>query len=69
MNATELTAALKIMQAAVEAIRDAGSIPSGHLYAIMMGTLSLPAYESMIRQILRTGLVRQTGDLLTWIGE
>lgn len=69
MTNAELQAGLKIMVAAVEAIKDAGSIPSGHLYAAMMGTLSHPAYESMIRQILRTGLVEQTGDTLTWIGE
>jgi hypothetical protein len=69
MTNADIQAGLEIMIAAVEAIRDAKSIPSGTLYAAMMDTLSHDAYESMIRQVLRTGLVKQENHLLTWIGE
>ena len=63
-----IQSALKVMVAAVEAIKDAGQIPSGHLYAAMMGTLSQSSYDAMLRQILRTGLVRQDGDVLIYVG-
>lgn len=67
-TATEIHAAMELMATAVGAIRDAGSMPSGHLYAAMSNHLTMGGYEAMLRQILRTGLVRQHGDVLDWVG-
>ena len=51
-----------------EAIRTAGTIPSGTLYAMMLGQMSLAFYEGLIDQLVRSGLVRKDSHLLTWIG-
>ena len=58
-----------------EAIRAAGQIPSGVLYAMMMGQISLEVYESILDRLVGAGLIRDTGGtrpmpthLLTWIG-
>lgn len=62
-------AALDIITAIAEAIRDIGSVPSGHLYATVMGHMSLQTYESIINMLVRSNLVRRDGNhLLTWIG-
>jgi hypothetical protein len=54
--------------ALAEAIRALGSVPSGHLYARVMGALSLEAYQSLIRSLVSAGLVRNSSHMLTWIG-
>lgn len=64
----ELTAALNATFAIAEAIREAGSIPSGHLYAVVCGKLSLAAYEGIIRTIKNADLVSETANMLRWIG-
>lgn len=52
-----------------ECIRELGEVPSGHLYARLMGKLSLESYEAIIRQLVKADLVkRSNAHLLTWIG-
>lgn len=68
MTATDIQSALKIMVAVTEAIHEADSIPSGVLYSNLMGQMSLGTYESMICQIVRTGLISESNHLLTWEG-
>ena len=65
----EAKAAIEIIRAVADAIKELGSVPSGHLYARLMGKLSLTEYEQIIGFIVRTGLVRRDkSHLLTWIG-
>ena len=62
-------AAIEIVTAVADAIKELGSVPSGHLYARLMGHMSLTEYEQIIGFIVRSGLVRQDkSHLLTWIG-
>jgi hypothetical protein len=68
MKTAELRSALTIMAAAVDVVRELGRVPSGHLYAMLMNSLDETAYESMLRQVLRTGLVKRDGDVLVWVG-
>lgn len=52
-----------------EAIRKAGEIPSGQLYAVVMGSLSLEQYERAIKVLKGAGLVVETSShLLRWVG-
>ena len=52
-----------------EAIRAAGSIPSGHLYAMLMDKLELHEYEALLGSLKRTDLVTETSDhMLHWNG-
>lgn len=60
-------AALEIIKTVAEAIRELGSVPSGHLYARVMGYLSLDAYTRIVETLKRTGLVEEHGHLLTWV--
>lgn len=64
----QIAAALKTVQAVAEAIKELGSVPSGELYAQLMGHLSLSAYTRVIDTLKRTGLVKESNHLLTWIG-
>jgi len=57
------------MAAAVgEAIRDLGSVPSGHLYARLMGHMDLDTYNKLIGLLKQANLVEESNHLLTWVG-
>lgn len=60
--------ALGVAVAVAEVIRGAGSIPSGHLYAQVMGRMSLASYEAIIRGLKGAGLVSERAHMLTWTG-
>jgi hypothetical protein len=64
----EIQAGLKIMFAVAETIREAGSIPSGTLYAALVGRVDINGYESIIRTLKNTGLVTEQSHMLTWVG-
>ena len=62
-------AALAIVLAVGEAIKELGSVPSGHLYAHMMGRMSLETYNKVIGLLVKTGAVKEENHLLTWVGK
>jgi hypothetical protein len=62
-------AAMQAVLAVGEAIKDLGSVPSGHLYAQLMGHMSLDNYNSIIGLLKRVGAVKEEGHLLTYIGK
>jgi hypothetical protein len=72
MTASEPTQAqkefgVKLIMAVTEAIREVKRIPSGHLYAILMGKMSIDTYNQLITIIKRTGLVKEEGHELIWV--
>ena len=64
----EKKAALSMIIAVTEAIREAREIPEGTLYAVLMGRCEFPAFEKMVALIVHTGLVEKRGNLLRWVG-
>jgi hypothetical protein len=65
----QLTAAVKTVVTVLEAIREAGEIPAGTLYAILCGRMDHTEFESMMTLIVNTGLVtRDRSNLLRWVG-
>lgn len=69
MTNEQLKAVLQMGMAIGDAIRDLGEVPSGHLYAQLMGKLSLANYEAILRGLARQGLIRVDGShLITWTG-
>lgn len=42
-------------------------IPSGHLYARLMGSMSFDTYRSFIDTLINLGIVKQSNFLLTYI--
>lgn len=59
-----LLAALTI----AEAIREAGRIPSGTLYAVLMGKIDLEGYGRIIRSLQNAGLIKVVAHELIWTG-
>lgn len=60
---------LRVVVAIAQTIEELGTVPSGHLYARLMGHLDIDAYQSVIATLVRSGLVRQHANhLLEWIG-
>jgi hypothetical protein len=64
----DVKAALAVVAAVTETIRELGEVPSGHLYARLMGRMSLETYNQIIQTIKNTGLVSETGHVLKWVG-
>jgi hypothetical protein len=65
----ERKAVLDAIQAIAETIRTAGQVPAGHVYAAVMGIMTLNTFNSIIDTLRRSGLVkRETTHMLTWIG-
>lgn len=61
-NAVE--AAVRASVAILEAVVDLGSIPSGHLYAQLMGRMSLENYNAIINGLVKAGMLTDRGHLL-----
>ena len=63
----DYNAALQIVKAVCETIREAGSIPSGTLYAALMTQgCTLQQYEYLTDTIKRAGVVREENHVLIW---
>jgi len=60
---------IQFMGAIASLIKEVKSIPSGHLYAQLMGKMSLDQYQDMIATLQKAGLVSLKNDLLTYTGE
>ncbi len=58
-----------LLTAVAEAIQALGQVPSGRLYAQLMGKLSLEQYNHIINALKSTGLVTEKNYMLTWVGE
>ena len=65
---TQVKTALTATLAVAEAIREAGRVPSGTLYAILCGRMDLRTYEALIRTLKNAGLVEEKYNELRWIG-
>jgi hypothetical protein len=69
MRTTQATAAVRIVSALAEAIRDLGQVPSGRLYASVMGVMNLSEYQQAIGVLIKAGLIENRHHLLIWIGK
>ena len=63
----EVKAAVGILTAVADAIRELGEVPSGHLYAHLMSKLSLEQYEQVIATLKQAGLITESNHLLSWV--
>jgi hypothetical protein len=66
----ELNSAIRFVAAIGQAIKELGSVPSGHLYAQLMGRMTLSQYQNILSLLERSGLIKIGNDhLIKWIGE
>lgn len=68
-NQAQVNAAVQIVVAVGQAIRELKSVPSGHLYAQLMGKMNLETYNKVIDTLKRTGAVTEENHLLKWVGK
>ena len=65
----QLKAALEMLFLMAEAVREAGTIPSGVLYSLVMHKTDLPGYERAVDRLVGAGLVvREANHVLKWVG-
>ena len=64
----KVEAAIGILRALTEAIRDLGQVPNGHLYANLMGKMSFEDYSMAIEIIKGSGLIKEVVNELIWVG-
>jgi hypothetical protein len=62
----DIKLAVEVMQAMFDLIKAAGSRgqPSGELYAMVMGKLTLDVYNQIIGTMKRAGLIREESHVL-----
>ena len=66
---SDAIAAVRVAHAGAETIRELGQVPSGHLYARLMGVMELHQYEQVVELLIEARLVeRDRSHLLRWIG-
>jgi hypothetical protein len=63
-------AAVAVLRATADAIRDLGSVPAGHLYAMAYADkCSAQKFNELVDVLVRAGLVRrEASHMLIWIG-
>ena len=61
-------AAIMTVLAISETIREAKRIPSGTLYAALLGKMSLEVYNGIIKALKNARLVKEVSHELVWIG-
>ena len=62
----QIKASLGVLKAIADTIKELKEVPSGHLYAGVMNTLSLEEYNTVIGILKRAGLVTEVNYLLKW---
>ena len=62
------SAQVQIILVVADTIRALGEVPSGELYARLMGHFSLATYDSIVAALINAGLVSKANHLLTWTG-
>ena len=67
-TAVNVASVVRSLAAIAESIRAVGEIPSGHLYAQVMGVLTLEQYERAVGVLKGAGLVEERGHVLRWVG-
>jgi len=66
INKEEIHAALNILQALTETIRDLKTVPNGELWVHCMRKISFSDYTRAIEMIKNTGLVVEKNNQLIW---
>ena len=64
----EVKTAIKIMAAVASSVKELGRVPSGHVYAMLMGRMDFQQFQAMENCLLKTGLVKKEGDEYVWKG-
>jgi hypothetical protein len=64
----QIEGTIQIVKAVADAIRELKEVPSGHLYAQLMGHMSLETYNQIIGLLKRADLIIEKNYLISWKG-
>ena len=65
----QVKTALLAIQVLAQAVKLAGQIPAGTLYAAVMSYMNVDTFDSFVARLVGAGLVRRDAShLLVWIG-
>lgn len=67
-NRKKIEAALGVLRAVADAIRELGRVPYGVLYANVMAHIDLANLDAIVGTLERAGVIRREGDVLVWTG-
>jgi hypothetical protein len=67
-NKKTMLAALSMVMAIGDAIKELGSVPNGVLYANICGHIPYGAYMQSIAILEQSGVITQKNNVLTWVG-
>ncbi len=67
-TAEQVTAGIRVAAVVGDTIRQLGSIPSGELYAQLMGHMNLDTYNKCIQVLKKAELVEESNHVLRWVG-
>ena len=65
----EVLAVIETVKTIGMAIKELGSVPSGHLYAQLCGHMSLETYNFCISKLKEAKVIEEKNYLLTWIAK
>ena len=66
MTSEEIKAGLNTIKAIADTIKELKEVPSGTLYAQLMGIMTLDQYQRVIDILKRSGIVSESGNVLKW---
>jgi predicted transcriptional regulator len=68
MTPEQKTRVQALILAIADTIKELSPIPSGHLYAALLGTqMSLDTYQQIISALEKAGKIKVSNNLITWI--
>ena len=68
-TAAQLRAGLNVLIAVSESIRELGEVPSGTLYAALIGKVNYAGYEAILQTLTNAGLIQvMPSHMIRWVG-
>ena len=65
----QLRAGLNVLIAVSESIRELGEVPSGTLYAALIGKVNYAGYEAILQTLTNAGLIQvMPSHMIRWVG-
>ena len=68
VSAEEIKAGIAVALVAVQIVREKKSIPSGELYALLCGRVTIDGYNGMLRFLEKQNLISVQNHLVRWHG-
>ena len=68
VSAEEIKAGIALALVAVQIVREKKSMPSGELYALLCGQVTIDGYNGLLRFLQKQNLISVQNNLVRWQG-